>query len=168
MSASAENGQHSASRALRRPCRAHRRSPCRVINQVCDRIGERSDVVCRNEARRAVRSDAVFRQVEGDDRLAERHVVHDLHDRRPIVVGIRRIGNDTHVRRRQDAAPLVVVEIAGEQDVFHRGRGPWSVAPARAGRRRHRQGRRDSRLDPGRTRAPAGHSRSSRRRPDTP
>ena len=25
---------------------AHRRSPCRVINQVCDRVGERADVVC--------------------------------------------------------------------------------------------------------------------------
>ena len=121
------------SRRARGPTRPSRPA-ARVVDELDDRVGVRVDVVrLARRPRRPAADTRVSREVEGDDRQPEGHVLHGLVHRGDVVERVLRVGRQPDVRGREHVGDVLVRHPAGELDVVLADRARRA---ARRGRRR--------------------------------
>ena len=97
---------------------AHQQAPLRIVDQLQDLLGEIRWIVGLGVERGALRRDAALLDVELDDRLGQRHVLHDLVHGGDVVHRRDAVGIYADIGRGQHGEELGVVDPAGESDVI--------------------------------------------------
>src|SRR5882757_2748710 len=90
----------------------------RVVHKLRHGAGKCALVIWGHIDCRLLRRESMLRQIKSDNRLPQRHVLHDLEHRRAITVRTRRRRIHADIRSREIAAKLFAKDKSGEFDVI--------------------------------------------------
>src|SRR6267154_617408 len=90
----------------------------RVVHKLRHGAGKCALVIWGHIDCRLLRREPMLRQIKSDDRLPQRHVLHDLEHGRAITVRTRRRRIYADIRSREVAAKLIAKNKSGELHVI--------------------------------------------------
>ena len=90
----------------------------RIVHKLCDRSSKSAFVICRYVDCRFLCGEPMLRQIKGNNRLSQRHVLHNLEHSGMVGVRIRRRGIHTDIRGGEIAAKFLAEDEPHELHVF--------------------------------------------------